>query len=157
VYLGMKILQNEVTGTQTNFFTNFGGELSFIQSFLFFLSASSVLHIFSLAPYPYNYYNYSRTLCIKCWVSAFHTKNEFHHLAKTTERGDRGWKRRWLYGELLYNKTRLFENFENKWVNGYIYRSIYICHEDHPTLLNSLSLLYCSLSHVLWGEGWRNN
>jgi hypothetical protein len=22
----------------------------------------------------YDYYNYSRTLCIKCWVSAFHTE-----------------------------------------------------------------------------------
>jgi hypothetical protein len=24
--------------------------------------------------YTYNLYNYSRTLCIKCWVSAFHTQ-----------------------------------------------------------------------------------
>ncbi len=24
--------------------------------------------------YLYNYYDYSRTLCIKCWVSAFHTE-----------------------------------------------------------------------------------
>jgi hypothetical protein len=31
----MKILQNEITGTQTSFSTNFGGTLSFIQSFIF--------------------------------------------------------------------------------------------------------------------------
>ncbi len=33
--LGMKILQNEITGTQTSFSTNFGGKLSFILCFLF--------------------------------------------------------------------------------------------------------------------------
>jgi hypothetical protein len=33
--LGMKILQKEITGTQTSFCTNFGGKLSFIPSFLF--------------------------------------------------------------------------------------------------------------------------
>jgi len=31
----MKILQNEITGTQTKFSTNFGGKLSFMLSFLF--------------------------------------------------------------------------------------------------------------------------
>ncbi len=31
----MKILQNEITGTQTSFSTNFGGKLSFIFRFLF--------------------------------------------------------------------------------------------------------------------------
>jgi hypothetical protein len=31
----MKILQNEITGTQTSFATNFGAKLSFILSFLF--------------------------------------------------------------------------------------------------------------------------
>jgi hypothetical protein len=29
----MKTFQNEITGTQIRFFTNFGGELSFILSF----------------------------------------------------------------------------------------------------------------------------
>ncbi len=33
--LGMKILQKEITGTQTSFSTNFNGKLSFIQCFLF--------------------------------------------------------------------------------------------------------------------------
>jgi hypothetical protein len=31
----MKILQSEITGTQTSFSTNFGGKLSFILCFLF--------------------------------------------------------------------------------------------------------------------------
>jgi hypothetical protein len=31
----MKILQNEITGTQTSFSINFGGKLSFILSFHF--------------------------------------------------------------------------------------------------------------------------
>jgi hypothetical protein len=31
----MEILQNEITGTQTRFYTNFGGKLRFIPSFLF--------------------------------------------------------------------------------------------------------------------------
>ncbi len=31
----------------------------------------TLLHIISLL-YVYNYYNYSPTLCIKCWVSEFH-------------------------------------------------------------------------------------
>jgi hypothetical protein len=33
------------------------------------------LHIYFHCSYLYIYYNYySRTLCIKCWVSAFHSK-----------------------------------------------------------------------------------
>ncbi len=35
VYLGTKILQNEITRTQTSLFIKFGGKLSFILSFLF--------------------------------------------------------------------------------------------------------------------------
>jgi hypothetical protein len=33
--LWMKILQSEITGTQTSFSTNFGGKMSFILSFIF--------------------------------------------------------------------------------------------------------------------------
>jgi hypothetical protein len=52
--------------------------------------------------YLYSYYNSSRTLCIKCWDSAFRT--EFQHFIlrfskifllihmDTTKRGVRGWK-----------------------------------------------------------------
>jgi len=45
--LGMKILQNEITVTQTSFPTNFGGKLSFILSFLF-PQPQLLLHISSL-------------------------------------------------------------------------------------------------------------
>jgi hypothetical protein len=81
-YLGMKILQNEITGTQTSFSTNFAGKLSFILSFLFFLSPSiHCWYIYFHCSYLYNYYNYySRTLCIKCWLSAFQTEIEQNFL-----------------------------------------------------------------------------
>jgi hypothetical protein len=74
-------LPNKITGTQTSFSTNFGDKLSFIPSFLF-PERLHCCYIFSLL-LPVQL-NYSRTLCIKCWVSAFHTDN--------TERGDRGWR-----------------------------------------------------------------
>ncbi len=43
-------LQNEMTGTQISFSTNFGGKLSFVQSFIIFLERLPplLLHIFSL-------------------------------------------------------------------------------------------------------------
>jgi hypothetical protein len=52
----------------------FGGKVSFILSFLFFLSASTAATCNFTAPSCTTYYNYSWTLCIKCWVSAFHTE-----------------------------------------------------------------------------------
>jgi hypothetical protein len=56
----MTILQNEITCTQTSFCTNFGGKLSFILSFSFFLSASvaatyiPICTIITLEPCPLN-------------------------------------------------------------------------------------------------------
>jgi hypothetical protein len=47
-------------------FNGGSNSVSFILSFLF----SERLHY----SYLYNYDNYSQTLCIKCWVSAFHTE-----------------------------------------------------------------------------------
>jgi hypothetical protein len=44
---GNEILQNEVTGTQTNFSTNFGGKLSFIPSFLFLSASTAATYIFT--------------------------------------------------------------------------------------------------------------
>jgi len=42
VYLGMKILQNQIIGTQTSFSTNFGSKLNRVSSCLSsFLSAST--------------------------------------------------------------------------------------------------------------------
>jgi hypothetical protein len=73
MWLGMKILQNKITGTQTSFSSNFGCKLSCILSFLF----PERLHfgyIYFPCSYLYACYNYSQTLCIKCWVSAFHTE-----------------------------------------------------------------------------------
>jgi len=75
-WLGMKSLQNEVTGTQTSFSTNFGGKLSFILPLLFqWAPPLQLAYIYFHCSYLYNYYNYTRTLCIKCWVSAFHTES----------------------------------------------------------------------------------
>ncbi len=69
----MKILQNEINGTQTSFSTNSGGKLRFIESFLFpELLNSAATYIFT-GPL-YKYYDYSRTLCIKCRIPAFHIK-----------------------------------------------------------------------------------
>jgi len=53
------------------------GFMSFTLSFFFFLSASHCYDIDFHCSYLYNYYNSSRTLCIKCWDSAFRT--EFEH------------------------------------------------------------------------------
>ncbi len=75
----MKILQSEITGTQTSFYTKFGGKLSFILSFFF----PERLH----CSYLYNYYNYSPTLCIKCWDLI-----KFPYFGDTPERRDMGWK-----------------------------------------------------------------
>ncbi len=72
----------------TSFSINFGGKLSFILSSVF-RSHSSCL---------YNYNNYSRTLCIKSWVS-YWDLIKFHYFAYSTERGDRGWKQAQRQGE----------------------------------------------------------
>jgi hypothetical protein len=45
--LGMKILQNQIIGTQTSFCINFSDKLSFILSFLFLGAPPLLLHIFS--------------------------------------------------------------------------------------------------------------
>jgi len=92
----MKILQNEITGTQTSFSTNFGGKLSFIRSFLF---STGVTYIFT-APT-------CTTIIITLKPCAFDA--EFQHfilrlnkislLWGHTERGDRGWKQARREGE----------------------------------------------------------
>jgi hypothetical protein len=46
----MKILQNEITGTQTKFSTNFGGKLSFI---LFFFPSTSAVAAYIFTPPTY--------------------------------------------------------------------------------------------------------
>jgi hypothetical protein len=52
----------------------------------------------------YSYYNSSRTLCIKCWDSAFRTEFQhfilrFPYFTDTTKRGVRRWKTGWRQGE----------------------------------------------------------
>ncbi len=49
----MKILQNEITGTQTSFSTNFGGKLSFILSSFFLSAPKAVLHRYIFAALTY--------------------------------------------------------------------------------------------------------
>jgi hypothetical protein len=78
-----------------------GGKLSFILSFLF-PDRLHCCYTYFHCSYLYNYYNYSRTLCIKCW--AFRTelqhfiltfnKNVLTYFADTIEREDRGGERR---------------------------------------------------------------
>jgi hypothetical protein len=82
VHLGMKFLLNAITVTQTSF----GGKLSFIPSFL----VPERLHccyIYFHCSYLYNCNNYSRTLCIKCWVSTFHIENFISLQISLKERG----------------------------------------------------------------------
>jgi hypothetical protein len=83
---GNEILQNEVTGTQTRFSTNIGGKLRFIPSFLFPGRLHHCCYIYFYCSYLYNYYNHSRTLCIKLI--------KFHYFADAPERGDRVVKER---------------------------------------------------------------
>jgi hypothetical protein len=59
----MKILQNEITGTQASFSTNFGGKLSFILSFLLHEPSNVATYYFTAI---------ACTNTIKCWVLAFH-------------------------------------------------------------------------------------
>jgi hypothetical protein len=69
----MKILQNEITGTQTRIFSSiFGGKLSFILSLLFGERLHRLLHIFSvlllvplLLTNEFNVYDFFR---IKSWM-----------------------------------------------------------------------------------------
>jgi hypothetical protein len=85
-----KFLQKEITGTQTNFSTNFGGKLSFILSFVFperlhccyiytFTAPTCTTTIITLEPCALN-------------AEFQHFITRFHHFADTTERGDRGAK-----------------------------------------------------------------
>jgi hypothetical protein len=65
-----KFYKTKQTGTQTSFSTNFGCKLSCILSFLL-PERLHCSYIYFPCSYLYACYNYSQTLCIKCWVSAF--------------------------------------------------------------------------------------
>jgi hypothetical protein len=92
----MKILQKEITETQTNFSTNFGRKLSFILCFIF-PERLYCCYIYFHCSYLYNYYSYSRTLCIKC--ISYPDQIKFPYFADTTETGDRGAKAEEMVGE----------------------------------------------------------
>jgi len=78
--------------------------------------------------YLYNYYNYvPQTLCIKCWVSAFHTQIEIKLLyfaADVTQRGHRGWKAAQRQGEdrVTLKRTLICELRCDKMSVGPVYR-----------------------------------
>jgi hypothetical protein len=88
VSLGMKNLQNEITGIQTIFSTNFGNKLTFILSFLF-PECVHCCYIYFHCSYLYKYYNCSQTIRIKWWVS-YWDLIKFPCYRVTTEIGDRG-------------------------------------------------------------------
>jgi hypothetical protein len=84
-YPGMKILQREITRTQTSLSTNSGGKLSFILCFLFAWTPVLVLHIFSvLLPWQLG-----TIITLEPCADLI----KFLNFADTTEREDRGWNR----------------------------------------------------------------
>jgi hypothetical protein len=66
----MKILQNEITETQTSFSINFDGKLSFILSFLFAQRLHCCYRYFDRS-YVYNRYNYSRPCALNAEFQHF--------------------------------------------------------------------------------------
>jgi hypothetical protein len=81
----MKILQNEITGTQTSFSTNFGGKLSFLLSFLCPGTSTAATYIFT-APTC----RITIVTLKPCALNAYYDLIKFHYFVDTTERGDRG-------------------------------------------------------------------
>jgi hypothetical protein len=76
--LGMKILQSEITGTQTSFSTNFGGKMSFIMSFIFperfhccyifvFTAVSCTATIVTLEPFAFFGISYGDLIKFQYW------------------------------------------------------------------------------------------
>jgi len=91
----MKILQKEITGTQTSFSTNFGGKLSFILSFFLLSACAAVTYIFT-APT-------CTTIIITLEPCALNAETQHFiprfnkkipNFANTIGRGDRGRKQR---------------------------------------------------------------
>jgi hypothetical protein len=63
--LQKKVHNQHATGDETQKTTNFDGIVSF---------TLHCCYIYFHCSYLYSYYDSSRTLCIQCWVSAFHTE-----------------------------------------------------------------------------------
>jgi hypothetical protein len=90
----MKILQNEIGGSQTSFSTNFGGKLSFHLVFSLFPSASTASTYISTAP-TCTTTIVARKLCalngeFQHFILIFMFFNSLFNFAGTTESEDRG-------------------------------------------------------------------
>ncbi len=55
--------------------------------------------------YLYNYYNYSRTLCMLSFRISYWDLIKFLNFADTTERGDRGWKQAQRHYDITDNRS----------------------------------------------------
>jgi hypothetical protein len=58
--------------------------------------------------YLYNYYNYSRTLCMLSFRISYWDLIKFLNFADTTERGYRGWKQAQRHYDITYNQSCVF-------------------------------------------------
>jgi len=71
--------------------------------FFIFPKCLHYCYIYFHCSYMYIFYNYSRTLCIKCWVSAFHTQiNKTSSFYGYIERGVWRWKEDQRQGDKLW-------------------------------------------------------
>jgi hypothetical protein len=118
-----KFYETKMIGTQTSCFTNFGRKLSFILSFLF-PDRLHCCYIYFHCSYLYNYYNYSQTLCTKCWVSAFHIEISLlcRYHWKREDRGceDRVTLWRTLMATMKYSHERRSTIFKRDLVQNYV-------------------------------------
>jgi len=125
----MNILQSEIIETQTSFSTTFGGKPSFHPLFPFSWALPPLLgYIYFHCSYLYNYYNYSRTLCIKCrywdlikflYFVGYHSMNE----------GIAGWKQAQRQGEgRVTLGITLLICLQVKWPLKYFFESFYERH-----------------------------
>jgi hypothetical protein len=108
----MKTQQNKIIGTQSSFSTNFGGQLSFILSFLFLSASTAATYIFTTptcttttltlnpcalnADFQHFILRFNKNF-ITLWIPLKEGIGE--------SRGDRGWKRGWRQGEFVDNSN----------------------------------------------------
>jgi hypothetical protein len=88
----MKILQNDITGTQTKISLNFGGKLEFHHVFPFSGALPMLLHIFSLLVPCTTTIITLKPCALNAKFQHFTSRDliKFPYFADTTERGDRG-------------------------------------------------------------------
>ncbi len=115
----MKILQNEINGTQTSFSTNFDGGTNFILCFFFperlHCSSAAVTYIFTVPTCT----TIIITLepCALGFGIPFWDLIKFPYFADTTQSGNRGWKqaqglrRGWRQGDFTDVWVNILESF----------------------------------------------